>query len=91
MRSCHAALKRNAKYQGPVVRRRIGANPGLNFNPGFYISLFKSRFGIIFPIPFSVFNHLIVQNKNGIHSNFLLNLSDLKSNFTLTLVYLNPA
>ena len=91
MRSCDVASKRNAKYQGPAVRRRISANPGLNFNPGFYISLFKSRYGIIFPIPFNAFNHSIVPNKNGIHSNFLLNLSDLKSNFTLTMVYLNPA
>ena len=41
--------------QGPVVRRAISTNPGFNFNPAFYISLFKSRFGIIFLI---LFRHL---------------------------------
>ena len=29
---------------GPVVQRLISANPGLNFNPVFYISLFKKLF-----------------------------------------------
>ena len=70
MRSCHAALKRNAKYQGPVVRKRTSAYPGLNFNPGFYISLFKSRYGIIFPISFSAFNHSIVPTKMGLTQIF---------------------
>ena len=31
--------------QGPVVRRPIGANPGLNFNLGLYISLLKTVLG----------------------------------------------
>ena len=59
----------------------ISANPGLNFNPGFDISLFKSRFGIILPIVF----------RAEIKLNLLFNLSDLKSDFTLTPGYLNPA
>ena len=29
---------------GPVVRTPVSANPGLNFNPGFYIFLIKSTF-----------------------------------------------
>lgn len=37
-------------HQGPVVRTLFSANPGLNFNLGFHISLFKSRFRIIFLI-----------------------------------------
>ena len=37
---------------GPVVRRPISANPGLNFNLGFYFSLFKSCLRIIFSIYF---------------------------------------
>ena len=49
--------------QGPVVQRLISANPGLNFNPGFYISLFKSRFGIILPTVFRAFNYQIVVKK----------------------------
>ena len=31
--------------QRPVVWRPISANPGLNFNTGFFISLFKSILG----------------------------------------------
>ena len=33
---------------GPVLRRPISANPLLNFNLGFYISLFKSCLRTIF-------------------------------------------
>ena len=57
----------------------ISANPGLNFNPGFDISLFKSRFGIILPIVF----------RAEIKLNLLFSLSDLKSDFTLTPGYLS--
>ena len=48
---------------GPVVQRPIGANPALNFNPGFHISLFKNCFGIILPIVFGAFNYQIVVKK----------------------------
>ena len=41
---------------GPVVRRPISANPGLNFNLGFFIPLLKSLFGIIFSVLFKVSN-----------------------------------
>ena len=51
------------KALGQVVQRLISDNPGLNFNPGFYISLFKSRFGIILPIVFRAFNYQIVVKK----------------------------
>ena len=44
------------KQQGPVVRRPISANPGLNFNLGFLIPLLKSLFGIIFSVLFKVSN-----------------------------------
>ena len=47
----------------PVVQRLISANPGLNFNPGFYISLFKSCFGIILPTVFRAFNYQIAVKK----------------------------
>ena len=50
--------------QGPIVRKPVIANPGLNFNPGFYISLIKSRFGIIFQIAFRAWNHKIVERWN---------------------------
>ena len=42
--------------QGPVVRRPISANPGVNFNLGFLIPLLKSLFGIIFSVLFEVSN-----------------------------------
>ena len=48
---------------GPVVQRLISTNPGLNLNPGFYISLFKSHFGIILPNVFRAFNYKIVVKK----------------------------
>ena len=76
--------------QGPVVRRPISANPGLNFNLGFYFSLFKSCLRIIFSIYFQS-----IQSKNWRQKDFswifFFKLSDLKSNFILILGYLNPA
>ena len=55
--------EKKAIHLDPVVQRPISANPGLNFNPGFYISLFKSRFGIILPIVLGAFNYQIVVKK----------------------------
>ena len=40
------------KLQGPVVCRPISDNPGLTFNQGFLISLFKSLSEKIFPNSF---------------------------------------
>ena len=37
-------------YQGPVVRTPVSANPGLNFNPGFFFFLSKALSQIIFSI-----------------------------------------
>ena len=52
------------------------------------IPLFKSQFWIIFSILFRACSHNIVE-KNNARSFF--KLTDLKSNFTLILSYLNPA
>ena len=50
---------------GPVVRRPISANPGLNFNPGFSFSFCSKAFSrIIFSILFRASNHQIVGKKN---------------------------
>ena len=38
----HASLVPFSNCQGPVVQRPISSNPGLNLNPAFFISLFKS-------------------------------------------------
>ena len=48
---------------GPVVQRPISSNPGLNFNPAFFISLFKSLFGKIFTILFRTSNDQIASKK----------------------------
>ena len=48
---------------GPVVQRPISSNPELNFNPAFFISLFKSLFGKIFTILFRTSNDQIASKK----------------------------
>ena len=48
------------RYQGPFVRTRVSASPGLNFNPGFFIFLSKALSRIIFFILFRVSNYQIV-------------------------------
>ena len=50
---------------GPVFRKPISANPGLNFNLGFYTSLFDSLFGIIFSTLYGASNHQTVDKKNS--------------------------
>ena len=49
--------------QGTVVQRPISRNPGLNFNPAFFISLFKSLLGKIFTILFRTSNDQIASKK----------------------------
>ena len=51
--------------QRPVFRKPISANPGLNFNLGFYTSLFDSLFGIIFSTLYGASNHQTVEKKNS--------------------------
>ena len=53
-----------ASVQGPVVRTPVGANPGLNFNPGFFFFFSKALSRIIFSILFRVSNHQIVGKEN---------------------------
>ena len=67
--------------QGPVVRRPISANQGLNFNLGFYISLFKSRLRILFP-------HLFLERSIIKWKTERVKLNIFFSNFqTLTQIY----
>ena len=49
---------------GPVVRTPVSANPGLNFNPGFFIFLSKALSQIIFSFLFRVSNYQIVGKEN---------------------------
>ena len=75
--------------QGPVVRTPVSANPGLNFDAGFFFFLSKALYRIIF----SVFlEYPIVKLwAKRIKLNWIFKLSYLSSNFALTLGYLNPA
>ena len=75
--------------QGPVVKRPISSNPGLNFNPGFFFFCSKVFSQVISSL---FLEHPIIKLlAERIKLNFLLKLSYLKSNFTLTAGYLNPA
>ena len=49
---------------GPVVQMPVSANPGLNFNPGFFFFLSKAHYRIIFSILFRVSSHQIVGKEN---------------------------
>lgn len=73
---------------GQVFPRPISANPWLKFVLSFFIPLFKSLHRITFSIPFRASNYQILDKK--ILLIFLLKLSGLKSDFTLTLGYINP-
>ena len=53
-----------SKILGRVVQTPVSANPGLNFNPGFFFFLSKALSRIIFSIIFKVSNHQIVGKKN---------------------------
>ena len=48
---------------GPVVRTPVRANPGLNFNPGFFFFLSKALSRIIFSLLCRVSNHQIVNKE----------------------------
>ena len=84
-----AKVQREA-VQGPVVQRPTSANPGLDFNPGFFTSFFQILLGKNFPSRF--LEHPMIKLKaKRFELNLLLKLTDLASNSTLTLGYLNPA
>ena len=57
-------------HLGPVVRRPVSANLGLNFNPGFFLLLSKALSQIIFTILFRVSNHQIVGKENKTEYDF---------------------
>ena len=69
---------------GPV-RRPISADVRWNFNPGFFF-YWKTFSGVILSVLLRSSNHHIVGKMN-----LLFNLSNLHSNFALTLGYLNRA
>ena len=68
---------------GPVVRRPISANSGVNFNPGLFISLFKNLSETISLL--SLEHPVIKLQAKRFELYFLLKLSDPKSTFRPTL------
>ena len=86
--SSHRAL---SNHLGQVVQRAISANLRLTFNPGFFFSYWKAFSGIIFSILLRSSNHHVVDTKNYNKMSLFFNLSNLNSNFALTLGYFNPA
>ena len=75
------SLSSSFKALGPVVRTSVSANPGLNFNPGFFFFSLKALSQIIFYILFKVSNHQILIQAKRIKLNLFLKLSYLSSNF----------
>ena len=60
-----AILERiNFSNQGPVVQRPISANPGLNFNLGFFFFCSEAFSRIIFSILFRASTYQILRKKN---------------------------
>ena len=50
--------------QGPVVRRRIGAKPGVKFNLGLFFLYSKAFSWLIFSVIVGPSNHQLVDKKN---------------------------
>ena len=82
-------FKESLSTKGPVVQGPVSTYPRLNFSLDFFIPLLKSLFGTIFMCSFKGIKYSYSRQKYWL--NFLLKLLDLKSDFTLTLGYLNPA
>ena len=63
---------------GLVARRSVSANPGLNFNPGFFFFCSQALSRIIFSILFRTSTHQIVGKKNTTEFAFKAFISELK-------------
>ena len=63
-------LSIQTRVQGPVFWRPINANPRLNLNQEFFISLFKCLFWIILSVLFRASNNQILDKKNYIKFSF---------------------
>ena len=74
---------------GPVARRSISTNQGLDFNLGFFFFLSNTFSCIIFSILFRVSNHQIANKKNS--TEFAVEAFISKFKFRTNPGYLNPA
>ena len=77
---------------GPVVRRPISANPRLNFDLGFFITLLKCLFGIISCFLMRPSNSHILDKKNSTEFCFVLgylnpNLNNPALEYNLNVAY----
>ena len=81
-------LRLELTVQGPVVRRPITANPGLNFNLGFFVFCSKAFSRKIFSILFRA--SLIVDRKNKTEFAFHPFISELKFRTNPGLSYNSP-
>ena len=65
--------------QGPVVRKPVSANPGLNFNLGFFFLFIKSTLSDNFLYFFlNISNHQFVGKENSTELAFLALISEFK-------------
>ena len=77
--------RNEVKFRAHLLEGRLALNPGLNFNPGFFLFCSKAFSRIIS----SIFFRALVQ-PSKLKLNWLVKSSYLNSNFTLTLGYLHP-
>ena len=63
---------------GSVVGSPISAKPALNFNPSFFIPLFKSLFQVISSFLFRASNHQIIDKTNGTEFSIKALKSEIK-------------
>ena len=70
--------KDNGAVLGPVVRRPISANPGLNFSLGLFIPLLKILFGVVFNVIFKASNRHILDKKNLTEFSFKAFRSEIR-------------
>ena len=76
IRLCHVLMSCHPLSQ--VVRRPISANPGLNFNLGFFFFCSKAFSRIIFSILLRASNHQIVGKRIKLNLLFKSFLSEFK-------------
>ena len=66
------------RVQGSVVWRPISANPSLNLNQAFFISMFKCLFWIILSVLFRASNNQILDKKNNITFSFKASRNEVR-------------
>ena len=81
--------RNEVKFRAQLLEGRLALNPGLNFNPGFFLFCSKA-FPENFLYSFQSIGPTIKIVHRRMKLNWLVKCSYLNSNFTLTLGYLYP-